>query len=78
MTPIQKLLIRFLGLFKMRTFVSYIEENTSKKFDVALEVYVSEKTKQKNVHFVFEKSFISLLRHNDKSNFAIDQCLKRK
>ena len=78
MTPIQKLLIRFLGLFKMRTFVSYIEENTSKKIDVALEVYVSEKKNKKNVHFVFEKSFISLLRHNDKSNFAIDQCLKRK
>lgn len=73
MTPIQKLLIRFLGLFKIRTFVSYIEENTSKKLDVALEVYVSEKkNKKKNVHFVFEKSFISLLRLNDKSNFAID------
>ena len=57
MTPIQKLLIRFLGLFKMRTFVIYIEENTSKKFDVALEVYVSEKKTQKERPLRFRKKF---------------------
>ena len=60
MTPIQKLLIRFLGLFKMRTFVSYIEENTSKKFDVALEVYVSEKKKQKKTSTSFLKKVLFL------------------
>lgn len=58
MTPIQKLLIRFLGLFKMRTFVSYIEENTSKKIDVALEVYVSEKKKKTSTLFLKKVLFL--------------------
>ena len=60
MTPIQKLLIRFLGLFKMRTFVSYIEENTSKKLDVALEVYVSEKKNKKKTSTSFLKKVLFL------------------